>query len=293
MNFLMSLTLISFILISCPPWSANADLIEDVCKDTADKSRCLSLLRDDPQAASAKDNRDISKSALELAIKKATESKKILTDLIEAKMKDPTPENYAFNFNSCQSVIGSFNTALGELNDDIQSSNYDSKTAGDDVDNCQKELESHGIQIPDISSRNKDLMLLSEIAFQATKGDPHASSAKSYRELAKFTLEICLRKAIESQNFIKGLLKAKENASVRYCAFESYAAVVGSFSSAYGELDEDIDTANYDSKIAGDDADECQRELESHGIQIPEIFSRNKDMKLLSSIAYSVTNLVS
>lgn len=125
------------------------------------------------------------------------------------------------------------------------------------------------------------------------KGDPKTSSAKDFKELSKFTLELAIRKTSESQNWIKDLLKTKEDPSIKICGFEAYDEVVGSFKSSIRELDEDPQTANYDAKVAGDGAEQCQNVLEQAGIQNPEITARNKDAMLLSDIAFEVTNRIS
>lgn len=115
-------------------------------------------------------------------------------------------------------------------------------------------------------------------------------SPKDLHGLAQATLRLAIANAKDSAAFINTLM-LKNNASepIKQCAFW-YKEVVASFQSALAELDDDISSANYDSKVAGDGAEACEEALASKGVQMPSISTRNEQVKLFSSIAFVITN---
>lgn len=121
------------------------------------------------------------------------------------------------------------------------------------------------------------------------KGDPKTSSAKDYLELSKFTLELAMKKTLENRNWIKDLLKTKEDPAIKGCV-DWYTRIFIWFRSSRSELGYDNLSANYDAKAAGDGADSCQALLDGAGIHNPGITARNNDSSLLSTIAFYVTN---
>lgn len=129
--------------------------------------------------------------------------------------------------------------------------------------------------------------------------DPRTKSAKDLNLLAKISLQLAIANAKDSFSFINQLLShtvnnnKNSNASgsepIKRCVFW-YRGVVSSFQSALMELKEDVETANYDIKIAGDDADACEEGLKAKGVVVPSIFARNGQVKLYSSIGLVITN---
>ncbi|XP_050252010.1 uncharacterized protein LOC126698670 [Quercus robur] len=93
----------------------------------------------------------------------------------------------------------------------------------------------------------------------------------------------------KSKAYIYDLLNKNHTEPIKQCSFW-YGAVVGSFRSALGELDEDTLTANYDAKVAADGANICENALASAGVQVPSISTRNNYVRLYSSIGFEVTN---
>ena len=125
---------------------------------------------------------------------------------------------------------------------------------------------------------------------QVLRSDPKISSAKNYLQLSQYILELALQKGIQGQNFLKEIAKTNKSPAIQQCAGFDYDGVVGSFSSALGELKEDPETANYDAKVAGDGPETCERGLADEHIVNPSISSLNKNIKLLSTIAFLATN---
>ncbi|KAF3445374.1 hypothetical protein FNV43_RR10550 [Rhamnella rubrinervis] len=113
---------------------------------------------------------------------------------------------------------------------------------------------------------------------------------KDLNGLAQATLRLAIANAKNSFDFINKLI-AKNNASepIKQCAFW-YKEVVASFQSALGELEDDISSANYDSKVAGDSAEACEEGLVSKGVQMASISTRNEQVKLFSNIAFVITS---
>ncbi|XP_007200094.1 uncharacterized protein LOC18766908 [Prunus persica] len=121
--------------------------------------------------------------------------------------------------------------------------------------------------------------------------NPQALSASSYKDLAQVALGLAIANAEDSQTFINNLLKSDPRDAIKKCA-SSYKAVVASFKSSKAEIEEDPMTANYDAKIAGDDAGNCETALSSQGVKVPEISARNHVVQLYSSIGDAVTALL-
>ncbi|CAL0302995.1 unnamed protein product [Lupinus luteus] len=128
---------------------------------------------------------------------------------------------------------------------------------------------------------------------QILKADPKLVTAKNYGELSKYILEFALKKSIEGQNFLKGVMKTNpSSAAIKECATFDYDGVVGSLRSALGELKEDSMTANYDAKVSGDGPTTCDRALAAEKISNPAISALNKDIFLLSNLASLATDML-
>lgn len=122
------------------------------------------------------------------------------------------------------------------------------------------------------------------------RSDPRILHAKNYRQFAELVLQLGLKKAIAGQNFLKGIAAVNKSPAIVQCANFDYDGVVGSFKSAIGELESDAQTASYDAKVAGDGPDTCERGLASEHIVNPAISGLNREILLLSNIAFIATD---
>ncbi|KAK7281432.1 hypothetical protein RIF29_09419 [Crotalaria pallida] len=117
-----------------------------------------------------------------------------------------------------------------------------------------------------VCKETKDLSCL-----QLLKVDPRIPSAKSYHELSKFILELGINKGKEGQNYMKEIEKKNPIEGIKLCANQFYNQVITSFQSAIMELEEDIMSATYDAKIAGDGVTYCVERLQEVKIANPLI----------------------
>ncbi|KAH7525089.1 hypothetical protein FEM48_Zijuj06G0188000 [Ziziphus jujuba var. spinosa] len=125
---------------------------------------------------------------------------------------------------------------------------------------------------------------------QLIGSDRKTKDLEDPKKLAEIVLQMSLEDAQKSYDFINQMLKEKATEPVERCVFW-YEAVVASFKSAHAELEEDPESANYDVKIAGDYADNCENGL-ANGSPIPEISAKNDQVWLSSRIGFAVTNLL-
>ncbi|KAJ1438425.1 Pectinesterase inhibitor domain [Sesbania bispinosa] len=125
---------------------------------------------------------------------------------------------------------------------------------------------------------------------QILKDEPRIASARTYDDLSKFILEFGLKRATEGQNYLKEVMKTNPTPAITQCATVHYDGVVGSFKSSLGELEEDVLTANYDAKVAGDGPTTCNSLLADEKINNPTISALNSDILLISKIAFLATN---
>ncbi|KAK7277403.1 hypothetical protein RIF29_18555 [Crotalaria pallida] len=120
-----------------------------------------------------------------------------------------------------------------------------------------------------------------------------SESAKDYVELSRYVLQIAVKRSIEGQNYLKGVMKTNPSSkAIKECATTHYDGVVGSFKSALGELKVDPMTANYDAKVGGDGPTTCNRALAEEKINNPSIAALNSDILLLSKLAYLATDKI-
>ncbi|BAT94333.1 hypothetical protein LR48_Vigan02g201000 [Vigna angularis] len=122
------------------------------------------------------------------------------------------------------------------------------------------------------------------------QADPKIVSAKSFQDLAEATLEWAVSKGSEGQAFLKELAQVDNSPAIVQCANFDYDGVVESFKSALGELKDDPETASYDAKVAGDGPDCCDRGLASANINNPAIAALNRQILLLSSLAFNAVS---
>ncbi|EEF38053.1 cell wall / vacuolar inhibitor of fructosidase 2 [Ricinus communis] len=123
--------------------------------------------------------------------------------------------------------------------------------------------------------------------------DPRTPTA-NLTILAQISIQLGISNATETQTFVKNMANnsttpAPLRKPLRTC-LSWYEAVIMSFKSALEELDEDMLSANYDVKIAGDDALECEAELTRDKAKIPPLTARNYYALLYSSIGFVITD---
>ena len=158
---------LSLILIS---QASSTKLYEEVCKAAAkNNDRCLQVLKPEPQIVAAEKDLDLCKQILEFAIKKGTEAQNYLKELSKT---NPSPAIEECATTHYDEVVGSFKSTLGELKMDPLTASYDAKVAGDGPTTCERALAAANINNPTISALNKDILLLSQIAFLATERLP-------------------------------------------------------------------------------------------------------------------------
>nr|KYP50585.1 hypothetical protein KK1_027642 [Cajanus cajan] len=122
------------------------------------------------------------------------------------------------------------------------------------------------------------------------RADPRVLQAKTLYEFSKAVLELALKKGIEGQNLLKELEKKVNSLAIAECANSHYNVVVGSFKMALIELKQDPQSANYDAKVAGNEAKSCETFLVVSHIVNPVISAFNHQISLLSNIAFLATN---
>ncbi|KAG6625961.1 hypothetical protein CIPAW_15G014000 [Carya illinoinensis] len=121
---------------------------------------------------------------------------------------------------------------------------------------------------------------------EALESDSRTRTTSNLKALAKIALELGLANATvsEADDLLK---KNRTSAPLEQCS-SWYDSAVGSFRSALGELDDDVDVASYDVRIAADDANHCEDALASGGFKVPSISIRNDYIKLYSFIGYVI-----
>jgi len=124
------------------------------------------------------------------------------------------------------------------------------------------------------------------------QADPKIVKAKTFEQLAQATLEWAVSKATEGQAFLKGLAQIDNNKAIVQCANFDYDGVVASFKSALEGLKDDPDTASYDAKVAGDGPTVCDRALASANINNPAIAALNRQIFLLSNMAFKAVSKI-
>jgi hypothetical protein len=114
--------------------------------------------------------------------------------------------------------------------------------------------------------------------------NPEAMKAKNYKELSKTILTMAINKAIEGQNFIKGLAAATKSLALTGCADFSYDNLVGDFKLTLGE----ITTEPY--KIVSYALESIEYDVESCNNDNPQVTALNKEMLLFGQMAYYATD---
>ena len=96
------------------------NLVESVCKQTIDYTKCSEAFESNPQTSSAQNYEDLAEIALEMAILNANDSLSLINQMITITANG-TAEREALEFCAfCyEGVVDSFRSALLELDEDI------------------------------------------------------------------------------------------------------------------------------------------------------------------------------
>lgn len=145
------------------------NLVDSVCNQTINYSMCSEALNSNPQIRSVQNFEDLAKIALAMAISNANDSLSLINQMITTNTNG-TAEFEALEYCAfCyEGVVGSFRSALLELDEDIMTANYDVIVAGNEADNCENELVSEKVQLPLVSDRNYQVKLYSSIGYVIT-----------------------------------------------------------------------------------------------------------------------------
>ena len=131
---------------------------------------------------------------------------------------------------------------------------------------------------------------------QALESDPKTPAAKDYMDLAEISLTLGISNATDTRSYVTDMYEnsrtdPKKKPTLKAC-ISAYDGAVVSFKSAFGELKEDVLTANYDAKVAGDGAVSCEDQLVSGGVKDSSISKRNQFTLYFSNIADVITTLL-
>ncbi|CAL0333346.1 unnamed protein product [Lupinus luteus] len=131
------------------------------------------------------------------------------------------------------------------------------------------------------------------LCLQLLKANPQIPSAKNYRDLTKFILDLGITKGTQGQNVLLNLLKTNPSPAIRQCATFDYDGTIGSLKSAIRELPVDLQTAQYDARVAGDGPTNCATAITAAKINNPTIVDINKMTSLLCKVAFLAIEHVS
>lgn len=120
-----------------------------------------------------------------------------------------------------------------------------------------------------------------------------SASASDLKSLARVSLETAVANTSNGKDYIDKLAKAKSTKptlipALKECVSD-YESAAASFKSAKMELDEDISSANYDAKAAGDGAESCSTALKVTKTNVPSVEARNYYVRLYSNIGFVIT----
>ncbi|MCH4805153.1 hypothetical protein MLE29_10755, partial [Pasteurella multocida] len=118
-----SILLLSFVLVIAHSANAapSAALIAEVCKNVPDTNLCS-------RTAAARNYKEVTRMFLENAVRKATEAQNSIKEVLKTNNSPAISQcaNFAYD-----GAVGSFKSALMELDEDSMTANYDGSVAGD------------------------------------------------------------------------------------------------------------------------------------------------------------------
>nr|KYP50587.1 hypothetical protein KK1_027644 [Cajanus cajan] len=140
-------------------------IISKICSEILDDNRnCTIILRTDPGVLRAKTFYEFSKAVLKLALKKGIEGKKYFDEILKRGSSVGLAECGLADY---VVAIANLKMALMNLNRDPQSTIHEAKVAANEVKSCEGSLIRTRLPIPQISTLNHDISLLSDIAVLA------------------------------------------------------------------------------------------------------------------------------
>lgn len=162
--------LLLFFLYSTSPTQAASQLVENICKETTNYTKCLEALGSDPRTKSAKNLKVLAKISLKLAINDAKYGLAFIKKNLNNKNKNERNAKPVLKqcVASYKAVIASFKSALAELSEDALTANYDVKVAADFADSCENEMVLRKVRAPLISYRNNQVRFYSNIGYVIT-----------------------------------------------------------------------------------------------------------------------------
>ncbi|KAL2334948.1 hypothetical protein Fmac_016161 [Flemingia macrophylla] len=170
---LLFFTISLILILHAPLPTLGTNFCETICDEAGkDEARCLEILKVDPKMVKASSYAEISKLILKLGEEKAASAQKALKEIMKT---NPSPAIAECATTFYDGVVASFKSSLGELKVDALTANYDAKVAGDGPTTCDKALASANIVNPSISTLNKDILLISKLAFIATNKIPQTA----------------------------------------------------------------------------------------------------------------------
>ncbi|KAM7251865.1 hypothetical protein ACFE04_023748 [Oxalis oulophora] len=120
--------------------------------------------------------------------------------------------------------------------------------------------------------------------------DPKSATVENYHDLLVITLNLAIANTTNSKDFLVAT-KGKFNPVAMKACIEGFEYAVRTFRSALSGVDEDPESAGYDSAVAHDGAAECVTGFQSAKINVPtEISTRVGYVELYSNFANKITD---
>ncbi|CAN1175757.1 Cell wall / vacuolar inhibitor of fructosidase 2 [Linum perenne] len=151
--------------------ATSSKLIQDICNQASKipptkLQDCLAAFASDPTAPTA-DLKGLAQIALKSGETNATEGVKHINSLLAGGSAALSPDQKAA-LKSCASWFDasrlSFRSSFNELDEDVQTANYDAKIAGDDARNCHETLAKGKVSEDSVEVRVGYLQLYSNVA---------------------------------------------------------------------------------------------------------------------------------
>jgi pectinesterase inhibitor-like protein len=162
-SFSVFFTILVIFISPATSQKPGTGLYENVCNGVHEKQRCLKLAEKNPEFTSAKDYLTLSQLFLKMSIEKSTKGQNYLKNLVNKyPSSEALKECSTYCYDAC---VRDFKGSLEELTVDPESASYDAFVAGDEPNNCDKQLAAEKIvNDPSISALNDEMKFLSFIA---------------------------------------------------------------------------------------------------------------------------------
>ncbi|XVF29827.1 hypothetical protein REPUB_Repub16aG0004600 [Reevesia pubescens] len=124
--------------------------------------------------------------------------------------------------------------------------------------------------------------------------NPQAAAAKDLNQLTNVVMKLAASNAQDTLNVINEMVKNPSSSPQSLKALQTcvnvYKYAIQSFGMIFNELSEDPNTANYDVKVIGPEADNCERALANSKLQAPRISAGNRFLIYYSSMGGELTS---